>query len=747
MASLNSDNSNKFPRNKKRESNGRGGSDNGNSRKPPPQKWRSAGDKRPRSRTSNTFDRQREEVVQSYQEEYGSMYGPKKGNLNHLLNFSFAPREVDAFVGGNVKRTKTNRVRFDKKRFLQANCQFIVKDTGDYSLHTADPDILVDWNLVELVRLYSHNEPACPICMDTPVAAKVTRCGHIYCWSCILHLLSLEDGSWAECPICYSPVLAKDLRSAESVIIKSYKIGDIITMKLMKRECGTNYSVPKDIWSDRQGKLHRYLEDINITKYMKLLAASASEILQHVVDREKTSLQTQLIDTEDSEVCFIETALAQLQEREKDLVMQALVETSFNKFDKMAQRKGDTKTDDKIKATASLTGDIDRRVKTLSVGSTTSDEYPEITAGRFKTFSESSVSDIEGALESCSDMPTSQSVPSDLGACAAEMIEDVTISEESYTEPEMSTDMMNTNIHKPKNKRVYVSKNGYHCFQAEDGQQIYIHNLNSRCLTHEYGSLEQSPASITARIIDIRTMNMSEELRSRTKYLNHLPLSSEFQQVELDLKPPIVSRPTLDLFHSEIDRKKKSRIRKEKSERQREKQISLEEDKRMGKYPELNISLKSEYQFPSHINSYNDHPVLSVQSQSVSVDSPVSPDITTPSPPDDRQSLSFAQMLRNGPTKSPVQAWPKLQSKASSSPVVKEEKTTVYIDSDGEELEDYTPVPEFKQSFGNALQAALDSATAKSESKSAGKQKDGKKKKNKKVKLLFSTSMSRGATE
>ena len=39
-------------------------------------------------------------------------------------------------------------------------------------------------------------------------------------------------------------------------MVKSYKVGDTITMKLMKREKGTTYAVPAESWEKREGKIH-----------------------------------------------------------------------------------------------------------------------------------------------------------------------------------------------------------------------------------------------------------------------------------------------------------------------------------------------------------------------------------------------------------------------------------------------------------------------------------------------------------
>lgn len=45
---------------------------------------------------------------------------------------------------------------------------------------------------------------------------------------------------------------------------------------------------------------------------------------------------------------------------------------------------------------------------------------------------------------------------------------------------------------------------------AEDGQQMFLHPVNVRCLLREYGSLENSPQSITATVVEIDGHTVSE---------------------------------------------------------------------------------------------------------------------------------------------------------------------------------------------------------------------------------------------
>lgn len=149
----------------------------------------------------------------------------KKQNLAHLLNmkFQFAPRDTSVSnywrathsgSGGKGKRLShySGRSHLNKDHYLQANCQFVVKADGDYTVYLADPDLLVPWESIEQIRIWGSEVGSCPICLHPPVAAKMTRCGHIYCWPCILHFLALSDKPSRPCPICDVSIRIQDFK-------------------------------------------------------------------------------------------------------------------------------------------------------------------------------------------------------------------------------------------------------------------------------------------------------------------------------------------------------------------------------------------------------------------------------------------------------------------------------------------------------------------------------------------------------
>ncbi|KAI8048104.1 hypothetical protein BDF22DRAFT_703939 [Syncephalis plumigaleata] len=136
-------------------------------------------------------------------------------SLTHMLNFSLPPRQPSSLSG--PRRRRGNYTPFNKERFINANFRFVVRPSGDYTVQAVDPDVPIEWTDVEQVIIVAEEEAVCPICLSKPVAPRVTRCGHIFCFSCILRYLATdtveddmrrkhEDGigiakrHWRKCP-------------------------------------------------------------------------------------------------------------------------------------------------------------------------------------------------------------------------------------------------------------------------------------------------------------------------------------------------------------------------------------------------------------------------------------------------------------------------------------------------------------------------------------------------------------------
>ncbi|XP_013838398.1 RING finger protein 10 isoform X1 [Sus scrofa] len=712
----------------------------------PPQ--RGGGSSKPFSSSFNGG--RRDEVAEAQRAEFSpaQFSGPKKINLNHLLNFTFEPRGQAGHFEGNGhgswgKRNKWGHKPFNKELFLQANCQFVVSEDQDYTVHFADPDTLVNWDFVEQVRICSHEVPSCPICLYPPTAAKITRCGHIFCWACILHYLSLSEKTWSKCPICYSSVHKKDLKSVVATESRQYVVGDTITMQLMKREKGVLVALPKSKWMNVDHPIH--LGDEQHSQYSKLLLASKEQVLHRVIQEEKAALEQQLAEEKHTpESCFIEAAIQELKTREEALSGLAEsreavtgVVAALEQLVLMAPLEKESLFQPRKGVLEYLSAFDEETTEVCSLGA------PSRPLALPLVEEEEAVSEPEpeGSSEACNDLELAEDSLGEGTICA----------ESSQQEP----------VTKPSITHLSSSP-CYYFYQAEDGQHMFLHPVNVRCLVREYGSLEQSPEKISATVVEIVGYSMSEDVRQRHRYLSHLPLTCEFSICELALQPPLVSKETLEIFSDDIEKRKRQRQKKAREERRRERRIEMEENKKQGKYPEVHIPLENLQQFPA-FNSYTcssdsalgptsteSHGALSLSPLSRSPGSqadflltPVSPTASQGSPSfcvgsleEDSPFPSFAQMLRVGKAKADV--WPKTAPKKDENSLV----PPAPVDSDGEsDNSDRVPVPSFQNSFSQAIEAAFMKLDTPATSDPLSEEKGGKKRKKQKQKLLFSTSV------
>ncbi|XP_077378386.1 E3 ubiquitin-protein ligase RNF10 [Festucalex cinctus] len=666
----------------------------------------------------------REEVAETRRAEFSpaQFAGPKKISLNHLLNFTFEPRGGNGAVGdggyacwGRRNKWGHKHKPFNKELFLQANCQFVVTDDQDYKAHFTDPDTLVNWDCVQQVRIYSHEVPSCPICLYPPVAARITRCGHIFCWPCILHYLSLSDKTWSKCPICYEAVHTVDLKSVVAMETRQYVVGDVITMRLMRREKGAVVALPSSQWVKVEEPVR--FGDASLSPYSKLLLTSSTQVLS-LVQEEKAVLQAQLCQEEDSQGCFIQSALCHLQEQEELLLQKQpgnMIDLSALALEEPASPADQVVT-------------INSSIKpVLQYSSAFDDEVAEVPAA------EALQGSPEDALESVLEEP-----PNDVLDQAPPHIS----GDENSDKESESSHTQTSQVHGPF----------YYFYQADDCQQMFLHPVNVRCLLREYGSLEASPDSITATVVEIEGHTVTEEIRRRHRYLSHLPLTCEFSICELSLQPPILSKETMDTFADELEKRKRLRLKKARDEKRREKRIEMEENKKQGKYPEVHIGLENLQHFPAfgsppHNSSLLVHPDFTLVPASPISSSPSSDGMTFPSlngqsspivgsVEDDSHCMSFAQMLRDGKARVDGPRITTTKKDALLAPPA--------ADSDGEsDGSDRAPVPNFQNSFSQAFEKALlqlDNSESSPQTLVVSDEKGGKKKK-KKQKLLFSTSM------
>lgn len=642
--------------------------------------------------------------------EIGSIFNPgrKKQNYNHLLNFQYDSRgRTTGQNRGNFNRGYNKparrkyqdagpRVKYDHTHYLQANCQFIVRDDQDYSVQMVDPDKLVDWDMIEQVelRVCSDDQTSCPICLFPPVAAKMSNCGHVFCWSCILHYLALSDDDNRPCPICQVTMTKHGLKSVKILTQHNYTQGEVVSMTLMKRERNSLFAVPatNNFIADFPG-----IDATDVdAKHCKLIRASAQQVVSLILDRERRELEFQWQEEMNQpESCFVQEAIQLLDKRQHENSLKPVIKKKLSP----------TKVDMKMP-----------EIQNLSLESPTETTHAE------DPFADEKNANTDVRPRNVSGV-SSDSVSS---------TEDVTeIADEGVTLGDLDISTVQAEPAAGQPRQVF------YFYQSSDGQPIFLHALNVQMLVKQFGTLEKCPTVIKAKILEKEGSVMTEELRDRLRYLRHLPVPTNFEVAELEMNQ-MLSEETMKLFKDQVEKRKRNRDRKLRDEKRREKKIKHEEDRMMGfpgRMRRLESELVTNYKENDGQGTFEQYPAMASSSDNMAINSDTSSSAS---------AFSFANITRSKPmstvkpSASPAEAvtttsGPTWSCLGSVKPMIRSRPTQVAADSDqDEENGDYVPPPA-RASLGDTLAAALEAQAAGVGAQAKGKK--GKKGRGKTVLL------------
>jgi len=589
---------------------------------------RNSGSKTPQANNRNFAVAEEDEI------EIGSVFksGSKKQNLNHLLNFKkYEPRNSGSnnHRGGHDRRRKAKPtgpvITYTREQYLAANCQFLVKTSGDYSVQMVDPDIPVDWQFIEEVKLFtSGSDPlSCPICLFPPRPGKIGRCGHVFCWPCILHYLALSDEDYRKCPICYDNIHKQDLKSVRVIQQETYSTGSFIELRLMKRERNSLFAVPVS----HAGLEHvPAVQDTQLDRSLsKLVKATPEQVLEIVLDRERRELEAVYAEEKDTpEAVFITEAIRLMEQKVESCALESIALAEHCALPKMMEQK--------IEEELAKKPQLDDTEETP--GST--EMKPLISAMKqLDPFDDENINDFTKATVATVSPTSSYEGGSTPGSCAQDFLLSPESEDNSLISPKepmphkggeagegvkerhssagssadseggeifdedstVTAEDLDISNYQDVKTQANVRKEVFYFYQESNGQRVFLHALNVQMLVHEFGSLDKCPATLTAKILEMDSSTMTEHLRGRLRYLRHLPLSCSFDVAELDLNS-IVSRSTYSMFKDQIADRRRRRQKKQSLEQRREKKIRLEEMRIMNRFPSPVARIESEEHYP-----------------------------------------------------------------------------------------------------------------------------------------------------
>lgn len=485
-------------------------------------------------------------------------------SITHLMNFSLPPRPQYQPPPRTRRQYRTWGLgsgyhAIDKAHYVHANYRFIVAPNRSYNAQAANADVHLDWDSVLQVLVWAQTQSAsCPICLSTPVAPRMARCGHIFCLPCLIRYMHATDeenpvsekkARWKKCPICYDSIYISETRPVRWF---SGQEGDLpieggdVVLRLMKREPGNTLALPRDgaegLGPEEDIPWHHAAEVADYARMMK--GGEDYMVSQH--DAEIEDLRRQEVEDEllfGDDTTWTRKAISAITDAKEKL------QGMGNSPD--VSRKPTVKKPPK---------------EPIAIGPP-SDEVAVMYAAQHAAKSGQSSSDsiVTGTAPGPSSTPaTSDGV-------------------ENLTE---AMDHVHLNPTSTKSKQKAPEKPGtqssgdhpFYFYQALP--QYYLSPLDIRILKAAFGDYSLFPATILPRVEHISTGHVvDDELRKRVKYLGHLPHGCEVNFLECDWRDVVVPE-VLEAFRPETERRRKRNKDKEIREEKDRIRAEREEDEK-----------------------------------------------------------------------------------------------------------------------------------------------------------------------
>lgn len=189
-------------------------------------------------------------------------------SITHLLSYSITPSPSllssslyqRTYRQGNTWGPGSGHHAIDKARYVHANYRFVVSPKGSYSAQASDADCHLEWaDVLQVLASSESQATACPICLSDPVAPRMAMCGHIFCFPCLLRLMSsnlnsdsnsgLKGSRCRKCPICEDLIYLHDLRpvhfySGQECPLPA--VGSDVILRLMARNANSTLALPRE---------------------------------------------------------------------------------------------------------------------------------------------------------------------------------------------------------------------------------------------------------------------------------------------------------------------------------------------------------------------------------------------------------------------------------------------------------------------------------------------------------------------
>lgn len=356
----------------------------------------------------------------------------------------------------------------------------------------------------------------CPICLDSFVSPRITKCGHCFCYTCLIHhvqSVALSQQNQTKCPCCSMPIYLDDVRPVLFVTTPFIRTSTKVTfVKLHRQRQGVCPYLPRlDTWRHTSSPHAAPCQTDPDAPYCKFNYVCPNLLQQHL----QTNLQEllQLSDT----TAGIERLCQDLAAERVRMELQQAMETVVMEVE------------------------WQHRYAQISIG---------------------------GVYENHPRHLLVPHVPSDAN-------EEVSLKSRNRSESTHSEQSANSHTSsKPIQATMYLDDDEVVFYQAQDGALVFLNGFNMNCLKHEFNSL--LPDSITAKVLQVESLHLTSSLKTRFRFLSHLPVDSHVVLVEVALGN-ILSPSTKKHFAKEFHKRQQTRQRSKQAEQRADEQAQRAE--------------------------------------------------------------------------------------------------------------------------------------------------------------------------
>lgn len=461
---------------------------------------------------------------------------------------------------------------FMKYRYIHANYRFVVDPRGDYRAQAIDADVHLDWNNVLQILVSSQSQLTnCPICLSTPVAPRMAKCGHIFCLPCLIRYMHSTDDTnhipekkarWKKCPICWDSVYISETRPVRWFTGQEGEApreGADVVLRLIARQAGSTLALPRD-GAESMDKLE------DIPWYFAAEVADYARIMKGSEDYMTAQYEQEIIEL-------------QVQEKEDELMFGD--ETQWTKKAVSAIREAKERTNGMGNPPAAPKQPYEKKPKRPTINFyANNDDVPEHYMIQHDARSGRSSSAISTQPQ------TTENIQED-GVVMDGVLSGYGSSGGHSGGHNRSPGSISTIRPGSTASRSLAQQGQQHgpiegaFYFYEALLHYYLSPLDIRILKAAFGDFASFPSTILPRVERVSTGHIvDDDLRKRAKYLAHLPHGCEIGLLECDWTDLVVPE-VLKGFETEINRRRKKNQEKEfREEKERLRAEKLEDEQR-----------------------------------------------------------------------------------------------------------------------------------------------------------------------